>query len=465
MTTIPTSIRKPGAYLEFNTALAVRSLPGNKQRCLIVGQKLAAGSVAALTPTAVFSDADAALYFGSGSILHLMTRAALRANAYLDLTCVALADAAGVKATGTITITGPATSAGTLTVKVGNRTITIAIANTDAQNAIAAALNTELAKYDDLPVTAGVVANVITLTARHFGTLGNDIKVSTSYTATGITAVVVPMAAGATDPDVKTALDTVVGEQFDVIISPYNDADNLADLTAHLAFVSGSVEQRPGIGVIAQAGALATSTTLAGTLNDGRVTLALLRNTISLPYEVAAAYGAVIAFEEDPAMPLNTLELKGIAAPALADRLSRTEQESCLANGVTPLEVGPGEKVQIVRAISTYTLNAAGVPDVSLLDITTIRTLDYVRKACRTAVALRFGRSKLYTRMLPRVRTVLFDTLKKLETLEIVEEVDANKDGLVVERNGQDANRVDAAIPADVVNGLHVFAGRIDLIL
>ncbi|MCS5514629.1 hypothetical protein NWF32_00125 [Pseudomonas qingdaonensis] len=56
-------------------------------------------------------------------------------------------------------------------------------------------------------------------------------------------------------------------------------------------------------------------------------------------------------------------------------------------------------------------------------------------------------------------------TLSKLEELEIVEEVAANAPGLVVERSLQDVNRLNASIPVDVVNGLHVFAGRIDLLL
>jgi len=43
--------------------------------------------------------------------------------------------------------------------------------------------------------------------------------------------------------------------------------------------------------------------------------------------------------------------------------------------------------------------------------------------------------------------------------------VAANADGVIVERDSQDVNRLDAKIPVDVVNGLHVFAGRIDLIL
>lgn len=152
--------------------------------------------------------------------------------------------------------------------------------------------------------------------------------------------------------------------------------------------------------------------------------------------------------------------------PDVADRLIRTEQEVLLRNGVAPLEAGPdGTSVQIVRAITTYTVDPQGVQDVSLLDLTTIRTLDYVRRAVRERVALRFPREKLSSRLPAAVRGEILDVLNKLEELEIVEEVEANKDGVICERDSQDANRLDAKIPTDVVNGLHVFAGRIDLLL
>ena len=173
----------------------------------------------------------------------------------------------------------------------------------------------------------------------------------------------------------------------------------------------------------------------------------------------------MIASEEDPARPLNTLVLSGITVPPIASRLGRVEQETCLANGITPLEVAAGDVVQIVRAISTYTKSAAGATDVSLLDITTIRTLYYVRQACRDRIRLRFPRSKLSNKTPAAVRGELLDVLKKCEELEILEAVDDNADGLVVERSLQDVNRLNASIPADVVNGLHVFAGRIDLLL
>ena len=100
-----------------------------------------------------------------------------------------------------------------------------------------------------------------------------------------------------------------------------------------------------------------------------------------------------------------------------------------------------------------------------MLDLTTIRTLYYVRTAVRDRIRLRFPRSKLSSKTPAAVRGEILDVLKKLEELEIVEEVDANADGLVVERSLQDVNRLNATIPVDVVNGLHVFAGRIDLLL
>jgi phage tail sheath gpL-like len=463
---IPSSIRKPGKYFEFNTALAVRTLPGNLQKTLIVGQRLVAGSVAANTPVDVFSDVEAANYFGRGSVAHLMARAALKANNYLALTMIALDDAGGSAAgTKTVTFTGTATGSGSATLNVGDQQVVIPVSNADTPTVIAAALVAQIGKQPDLPYTAAAALGVVTLTAKNKGTLGNGIVVSASSTAASVAVAVAAGVAGATDPTLATALATVFAAGHNIIISAWNDATNLTALRTHLDNVSGPMEQRGAIGVYAHTGTLAASTTLAASINSGRITNYLLPTAYEQSYEVAAAYGAVIASEEDPARPLNTLPLTGILANPMANRLSRTEQENALYNGVTPSEIGPGDKVQIVRAITTYTLDPQGVPDISLLDLTTIRTLDYVRKACRERIALRFPRDKLSARTPAKVRSELLDVLYKLEELEIVENVDLWKDQLIVERDSQDPNRLNAKIPTDVVNGLHVFGGRLDLIL
>ncbi|SNR95282.1 Mu-like prophage tail sheath protein gpL [Humidesulfovibrio mexicanus] len=464
---IPASIRKPGKYIEFNTRLAVRTLPANAQEVLILGQRLAGGEVPALTPTRVFSDAEAAAYFGQGSMLHRMVRAAIRAYPYISITCLALDDAAaGVAATGTATLAGTATGSGVATVRVGLDLVQVAVASGDTAADVAAALAAQASQQPDLPVTFSANAGVLTLTARHKGALGNAVKIAASCTAPGLSALVSTMAGGETDPGIAAALAVVASAGHDVIITPYADETGLTALREHLEFTGGPLEQRGAVAAYALTGTLASATTLAGQVNHGRISGALLRGARRLPWEIAAAYGAVIASEEDPARPLNTLTLTGVDAPDVADRLTRTEQEVLLRNGVTPLEVGPdGTSVQIVRAITTYTVDPQGIEDVSLLDLTTIRTLDYVRKAVRERVALRFPREKLSSRTPPAVRGEILDVLRKLEELEIVEEVEANKDGVICERDSQDVNRLNAKIPTDVVNGLHVFAGRIDLLL
>lgn len=463
---IPSSIRKPGKYFEFNTKLAVRTLPGNLQRLLIVGQRLAAGSVLANTLVDVFSDSEAATFFGRGSIAHLMVRAALQANPYLQLTVIAMDDAgAGVAAAGTVTLANNATGVGVLTVNIGDQAVQIAVAVGDTPTVQAAALVAQAAKQPDLPVTAASAAGVITFTAKNKGTQGNGIKVSATNTAAGTTVAVIAMANGATDPTLATALAVAFSSGHNVICPAWNDQVNLTALRTHLDNVSGPLEQRGAIGIYAHVGSLAQATTLAGQINSGRISGIHVPTAFEQSYEVAAAYAAVVAFEEDPARPLNTLALTGILPNPLANRLSRTEQENELNNGVTPTEVGPGDKVQIVRAITTYTLDPQAVPDISLFDLTTIRTLDYVRKAVRERIALRFPREKLSIRTERKVRSEIIDVLVKLEELEIIENVQQNLTGIIVERDSQDPNRLNARIPADVVNGLHIFAGRIDLLL
>lgn len=559
---IPASIRKPGKYFEFNTKLAVRTLPVNRQTMLLIGQRLAAfidgatfvgagvnnatsggtftglvsrtfkieidtigtpdrfkwsknggvswdatavsitGSaqtlaegvtvtfaattghtlgdawyftaytaptVAQLIPTQVFSTAEVAEKFGYGSHVHLMALAALSANPYVDMSVCSLDDAgAGVAASGSLTVNAAAVASGTLTVWIGNQKAEIAITSGETAASIAQRLALICQGMPDLPVKAKVStspATKVDFTAKNKGVVGNSIGLAYEITNGAVTATIVAMASGSGDPDIQDALDTIVSKDYNLIAVSYNDQTSLLALGDHLELVSGPLEQRPAIGVFGHTGTVAAVTTLGNIVNDGRQLCAYLRGTRSLPMELAAAYGSIMAFEEDPAMPLNTTELKKIHAPAIENRLTRTEQESLLYNGVAPLEVCAGEAVRIVRAISTYIHNPQGVDDVSLLDITTIRTLDYVRKACRERVELRFPKSKLSSKTADKVRTELLDVLYKLEELEIVEEVAANKDGLLVERDLQDVNRLDAKIPVDVVNGLHVFAGRIDLLL
>lgn len=574
---IASSIRKPGKYFEFNTRLAVRTLPGNLQRVLMMTPILATGTAQHLQVLDIYSDEQAAIYFGRGSLGHLMATAAIKSNPYLslqmigtrgnqiqtpatceitltgpatgagqvkvtingtdittpvadnataaatatalaaaimanvtapvtatahsdavkltakqagtagnaitvvanstaaDMTATAtsmagggsnLSDPAGAAAAaGSVTITGPATGNGALSIWIGDVRLDAAIAAGDTADDIATGLMSAVAAYPDIPVEVTNAQGVITFTARTKGDAGNDISLRAVTSATGTTVAVTPMTGGNGSYDLAPVLAAVFAGGHNIIVSPYSDQTSLATLRSHLTNVSGPMEQRGAIGVAGWKKSLSTATTLAEQLNEGRITIGWHNGSVKLPCEIAAAYAAVIASEEDPARPLNTLSMDALDVTDQVNWPGRTEQENALHNGVTPFEIGPGNKVQIVRAITTYTRNPEGVDDVSLLDLTTIRTLDYVRKSCRERISLRFPRDKLSTRTPAKVESELLDVLLKLEELEIVENVMANRSGLLAEKDSQDANRLNARIPADVVNGLHVFAGRIDLYL
>lgn len=433
--------------------------------------------VAQLIPTQVYSADEAAAYFGAGSVAHLMAKAAFAANRYLDLTiCAVDDDNSGVKATANIAITGTAGSAGTFTVKIGTEIITIAIASGASAATIRTALNVAVnARKYLLPVVAypGVSNNVI-LAARNAGTLGNYIPLEYSTTVTGLTVTLTDFASGATDPAlgaVSGVLDTVFGASYTIYASPFSDSTNLASLKTHLDSVSGARERRPAVGVYGytdEIGLIATVKTLCGTtLNHWRLSGIYLPETKSICYELAAAYGAVIASAEHPAVPLNDLILTGIDAPAPNQVLGNEVFEDLLNNGVTPATVVSGQ-VAIVRAITTYVTNAQGVADPVLLDITTPRSLDYVRKSCVERTSLKFPRQVITSTFKKALRSEIADVLDELAGMEppVVDpdELAANESYLTVEDDPQDDTRVNVRVPAPIVRGAHIIAERIDLL-
>lgn len=463
--TIPSSIRVPGRYIEFNTKLAVRNLPTNAQHVLILAPMLDTGTQLPLTPIMLFSDVEAAELFGAGSWAHRMTRQAIRNNQYINLSVIGIPDdAAAIKATGKIEITGTATREGQLILKVAGDDYRIAVSRSEAIKDICERLSAVINADEDAFVVAKATATNITLTAKNGGEIGNTISLIGESNTPGVTLKIGAMENGQGNSNVSHALSVVAGKRYHVYTSAFSDDENLSRLSEHIDNVSNAIEKRGGIGVAGFSGTFAQGVTKASKLNSGRMQLKWYKGSTMPEAMIAAGYSAVMAFEEDPARPLNTLEVKGLDVTPESQWPTFSEFNNALHNGLSPLEVING-KVQIMRAITTYTKNATGTDDPALLDVTTIRTLDYTRDALDQRYALRFPREKLSEKTPPKVRSETLDVLLNLEELEILEKVEETKALLVVERDLQDANRLNLIVPADVVNGLHVLAARIDLYL
>jgi phage tail sheath gpL-like len=475
---IPIDIRTPGQYIEFDASRAVQGLPAIAHKILVLGQRLSTGSVAAGVPVRILSAGQAENYFGRGSMLSAMLAALKAANTYTECWAVALDDnGAGVQASGTVTIGGTATEAGTLHVYIGGQAVQVAVASSAAAATVAAALAAAVQANTTLPVSAAAVGAVVTLTAKHKGEVGNYLDVRLNYysgqrTPAGITAAIVAMSGGTANPAVSTAITAIGDEQYHTIVTPYSDASNLALVEALLAARFGPMVQKEGHAFTAAAGTHAAIGTLGDSRNSPHLTIMAAGKSPTPVYVWAAVAAAVDAYEPDPARPRQTLLLPGVLPPAIADIYTRDERNLHLYDGISTTLVDPGGQVLVERLITTYKTNAFGVGDVSYLDIETMRTIAYLRFSVRSRIALKFPRHKLAndgTRYGPGqaivtpnvIRAELVALFAQWEQAGLAEGMAQFKTDLIVERNATDPNRVDAIIPPDVVNQFRVFAAQV----
>ena len=479
---IPINIRTPGQYIEVDNSGAVGGLPGINHKILVIGQRLAAGTVAAGVPTSINSTSEAEAYFGRGSMLHHMLEKLKGANRFTECWAVALDDdGAGVQASGTITVTGPATAAGTIQLYIGGRRVKVAVADADAAADIATAIAAAINADTSLAVTAAAALAVVTVTARHKGESGNDIDLRANYyqgeaLPDGVALAFVAMSGGTTNPDISTAITALGSEQYHTLIMPYTDGANLTALETELSDRWGPLEMIEGHAFAGADGTHAELSTLGNGRNSPHLTIMGAQDSPTPPWEIAAIVGAVDAFEPDPARPRQTLALPGMLAPAEADRYTQAERNTHLYDGLSTFKVGGGGVCQIERLITTYQVNGQDVEDPSYLDVCTLRTVAYLRYSVRVRIALKYPRHKLADDGTPiapgqaivtpsAIRNELISLFHDWEDAGLVEGFAQFKTDLVVEREATDANRLNALIPPDVINQLRVFAASVKFLL
>ncbi len=475
---IPVLVRTPGSYLEFDNSRAVNGLFTTPHKILVVGQRLAAGSVLANVPTRIYSGDQARLNFGNGSMLAGMCRAAREANPTTEMWAVALDDAgAGVAATGTVTLTGAPTSNGTLVLYVGGVRIAVTVTVGQSLTVIAGNVVAAINSFISSPVTAANAAGVITITFRHKGEIGNtyDLRVNYGFNETtpaGLAVTIVAMSGGLTNPDVATAIAAVASTWFQTWICPYTDATNIGKFETELALRFGPLAQMEGQIFAASQGSVGTVNALGVSRNSPHLTILGMGKSPTLPYIAAAIVGAVDAAEPDPARPRQTLPLPGILPPLVQERFSQPERDSMLQSGVSTFVVDDGGNVMVERLITTYKTNSLGFTDYSYLNVETMRTIGYFRYDIRATIASKFPRHKLaddgtqfsagqaiVTPVL--IRMELLHRFRIWESNGLAENFEQFSRDLIVQRDDVDRDRINAIIPPDTVNQFRIFAGAV----
>ncbi len=481
---IPVDLRVPGAAIEIVNTGALRGLPGMPSKILVIGQRLAAGTAAAGTPIRVLTEAAAEEYFGRGSQLHRMFRILKLNNSWTETWAIPLDDlAAGTQATGSILFGGAVTAAGTLNLYLGGTRVRVGVAATDSPAAVATNVAAAITAKTDLAITAavnGATAEQVDLTARHKGENGDDIDVRVNFypgeaLPAGLSASVTAMSGGAGNPDIAAAVTAMADEWYTDIVMPWTDTANLLALETELTTRFGPLVMQDGHAYAAAAGTHAALTTLGNGRNSPHLTIMGAKASPTPPDEWAAALAGVCAYHAkiDPARPFQTLNLVGVLPPAVEDRFTMSERNLLLFDGIATWKVDAGGGVLIERVITTYESNAAGVDDPSYLDLNTMKTLAYLRYSVRARILSKFPRFKLADDgkqlgagqkvVTPRIiRAELIALFRQWEEAGLAENIDQFKEDLIVERDANDVNRINALIPPDIVNQFRVFAGQVE---
>lgn len=480
---IPNLLLTPGAYIEYDSSRGVQGLAALPQRAVIIGSRLSTGTVAAGVLRQVLSPDDGDVFFGRGSQLAAAIRAYKKANKLTEVWAVALTDA-GTAATKTITVTGPATSAGTLHFLVGGRHVDVQVASGDAATAIATAIDTRFAEFEaDWTYTFGVASAVVTGTSRHANAASQNFDIRLNYyegesrdMPAGVTVTVADGVAGATNPTVATAIAAVGDEWFTTWVSTYADAANVALIEAELESRWGPEDQQDAIAFYAIAGTHSDMTTIISARNSPFSVMMCGGSSPTPPWEMAAIVAGVWDTEPDPARPRQTLKLPGMLAPARSSLFTRAERNLLLEDGGATFKTDVAGACFIERLVTTYKTNANGVADSTFRDAETLSTLAALRYTTRARITTKYPRHKLaddgtnygpgQAIVTPSViRGELIGLFREWELRGWVEDAAQFKEELIVERNEDDRNRIDARLGPNLVNQFRVFAGQIQFIV
>ena len=477
---IPSTLRVPLAYVEFNNSAAVSGTPGQTHRILVFGQMLATGTATAGELVPVLGADQAEELFGRGSMLAGMFSVLKANNRMIETLALPMTDdGAAVAATGTVTLGGAPTAAGTLTLYIAGQRLRVAVASGAALADIASAVAAAVTADTSLPVTASAAAEVVTLTARNKCECGNDIDLRTNYylgekLPAGLSVTFAAMSGGSGNPDIATAIAALGDEWFTQLVMPWTDAANLTALETELLDRWGPLRQIDGLAFTAYRGSHAATVTFGDGRNSHLVSCIDTDLSPSPPCQWAAAYAAQAAgsLAIDPARPLQTLPLVGILPAAEGSRRTLSERNLLLHDGISTHTVDAGGRVLIERAVTMYQENAYGVSDPSYLDLNTPATLSYLRYATRARITQKYPRHKLASDgtafgagqaiVTPGViRAELIALFVEWETAGLVEGRAQFKAELLVEIDASDPTRINVLSPPNLVNQFRIFANQI----
>ena len=524
---LSSSRKTPGIFLAVLLGTSPTSAGQVPKKILLIGNKItsaisgssptlavAAGTQANAAPVALASADQAATFFGRGSELHRMAKATFAQYPDALLYGCASVESGGSAAIATMTFATNASLAYTVRLTMCGLAIDVPVASGDTPTVIATACCNAVNTQADLPLTAQFSAGVITFTAKHPGTRGNELRVRAQFidaagnpteittssttspgSTTGIWSDVTTvgsaykMSGGTTDATITAALAAIVSTRYDRIALAFRDATALDAVAAQVdsqASVTSQIRQQFIYGT---AGTSASATTLATGRNDARGQCVWHYNSPTPAEEFAAQVAAArligdalvggihVGEASRPSANLDGVELATcVASPFAADAPTGTEIEAALNNGITPLSLSTARPgfCAVVRSITSRSLDGSGVQNYSVIDTSSVTVCDYVADDLQGDLSVVYAGKNLaadnsdgspptaenvVTPSMVRARIAY--KLGLYEENGITRDAAANMPLLAVEEDTGTPGRLNCEIPVEPATPLHIVGGNV----
>lgn len=489
----------PGTYLEINFAQGPVAGDGAQKVAVLVGNKLSTGSATADTvlygpdtPARLQTEGDAINLFGAGSELHRMFRIFATINQTTPLYAIVVTESVGAQATGLFTLAGVATRNCTLRILLAAAVVEVPIAIGDTATAVAAAAVAAVNSRAELPATAASALGVVTLSAKQKGPRGNGLRylvqviseASPGVTVTGAT-VDTGFSGGTTSDSSTAALATLLTKRHYYIVSAANDSVQVAALTSQIQSQAAPLTGLRQRGFACWNGSLASGISLAQGANDERFEFPWLRDTVMPPEEVAAHMAAVYSLYEASTNPRTNFINMGsdaitartwrIPAPRLSSSLpTRADLKAALNSGLSPIGVYSNGKTYLVNRITSRSLTGI-TPDYRIRGAHKVTVADFFGDDLVAKTSLNMAGFRIADDSLPGAppappgvatpslwKGLIFGLLDRYSELGLLQNVDAIKKAVIVQRELAPSTRMTARIPLQPIDNLEQTAVAVD---
>jgi len=480
MSGLPSNIILPYIGVDFDSSKAQTGTTGVPVQLLLIGQKLAAGTLPEAQLQRVFDSDEVGIFAGVGSDLHAQAIKSFAENSNIPTYIVALDDAdTSSAATQPLPWDGIATENGEVSLYIngGDNRYTVGVLVGDTAEEISALMIAEMADDPDIQVTGAFLTDVFTLTHNNKGVAVGDMDVRFNLNVgekipAGLTFSVGTYAAGTVDPDIQDAIDVIGNTWFQVICAPYNDATNLTAMEVYLTAQNANTVQRDGVYYFCRKDTKAGQITFSTNTDRNSQFMCMLdgqNRPNSNSQQIAAIAASVgVSVADNPAIPLHRIPVTSLTPIPEEDIYEFLDRNQMALNGIMTLTDDNG--VQTEGMVTMYLKNSAGAADTAYQQQNSVFQLQRLRYTFVQWIATRYPRSLLANNIdrLEAGTQVLTPTVGKNEAVSwfiqeakigIVQNVDSFKKETLCTIDSSNKNRLNWLLSNELMRQFIVGSG------